>query len=474
MKRLPYIYSFAMIVCLMFMQTTSVTADDDIQVLTLDECIKIALEQNPGFKSANLLAQAAKYDYMAARAAFDPTLSVSLYDSGTHQMGQESNFLTGSFDVKKNLFTGGQWEMKLTSTRNKVPALYSSGVSFDNMFDLTYRHPLLEGADKSVVMSGLEIAKIGKTSEENRMLNSKRELLYQIKSTWYDVLKSEKAIDVAKLSLKEAQTLLEQTKAIYETGLISSYEVTASESGLASREEALLLSKTSHLNNLDKLKNHMGMPLFIEISVDGALESGEFEMPDFETVFNMAENNRPDLAQFNDAVKMAEVNLKIKSDSKKPSLFAVGQMGFAGQDTGFNDSFNNMEESVNWYLGLDYIVPLGKDREADAHFNQAQLRLETAKVNLQSVVDGIKLEVTLAIRNLETAKERIQVTSKGVDLQEEKLSREKARYELGLITSGDLLDYEEDLAIARLNLLESKADYLKAIAYLEYVSFSIQ
>lgn len=469
---IPFIYSFVMIVGLMFMQTASMASDENVLVLTLDECIEIALKENPGFKSANLLARTSEYDYMAASAAFDPTLSVSLYDSSVHASGEESNDLTGIFDIKKNLFTGGQWEMKLTSKRNNVPALYSSGESFENQFDLTYRHPLLEGAEKSVVMSGLEIAQIGKSSELNRMLNVKRELLYQIKGTWYDVLKSEQAIEVAKLSLQEAQTLLEQTQATYDVGFIASYEVTASESGLASREEALLLSKASFLNNLDRLKNHMGVPLFSEISVKGDLEAGEMEIPDFDSVFNMANENRPDLAQYNDAVKLAEVDLRIKTDSKKASLYAVGQVGLAGQDFSYNDSISNMDDNVNWYLGLDYIVPLGKNREAKAHFNQAELRLETAKVNLQSALDAIKLEITLAIRNLETAKARIQVTSKGVNLQEEKLSREKARYELGLITSGDLLDYEEDLAIARLNQLEAKADYLKAIAYLEYVTFT--
>lgn len=469
---IPFIYTFVMIFSLMFIQTSSVYADEDVLVLSLDECIEIALEQNTGFKSANLLALTAEYNYMAARAAFDPMLTASLYNSGTHSSGEESNYLTGIFDIQKNLFTGGQWNMKLTSRRNKVPALYSSGESFENQFDLTYRHPLLEGADRNVVMSGLEVAQIGKTSEFNRMLNVKRELLYQITGTWYDVLKSEKAIEVAKLSLKEAQTLLEQTQATYDVGFISSYEVTASESGLASREEALLLSKASFLNNLDRLKNHMGMPLFSEISIEGDLEADEIAIPDFDEVFNMAKENRPDLAQYNDSVKLAEVDLRISTDSKKASLYAVGQVGLAGQDLSYNDSISNMDENVNWYLGLDYIVPLGKNREAKARFNQAELKLETAKVNLQSALDAIKLEITLAIRNLETAWERIQVTSKGVNLQEEKLSREKARYELGLITSGDLLDYEEDLAIARLNLLEAKADYLKAIAYLEYVTFT--
>lgn len=443
------------------------------QVLTLDDCLDIVLENNPDLRSAELSAKTAEFDYQSALSIFDPILSIDLLESVTSTTGSDSNSLSGAFNIKKNVFTGGQWDFKYTTSRNRMPELYPTGALYQNQFDLAYSHPLLEGADNRVVKSGLEIAKISADIEWLQIDNVKRNLILQVKNNWYDALKAQNTIEVAELSLKEAKTLLETIQAQFDAGYKSAYEVTASESGLASREELLLLSKTDYLNQMDTLKNYLGMSLDTQIEVSGSLETEMIDIPDHSDVFEKAKANRPDLMQLEDTIRLAKINLHLAEDSKKATLFAIGQFGLNGQDFGFGKSIGNVDDTTNWYLGLNYSVPLGGNKSARAGYEQSKLRLEIAELQYQDSISDLELEVTLAIRNLVTAEERIGVTSKGVEFQKEKLESDKARYELGLITSGVLLDYEEDLATARLRDLESKADYLKVISYLEYVTNSV-
>jgi outer membrane protein TolC len=189
----------------------------------------------------------------------------------------------------------------------------------------------------------------------------------------------------------------------------------------------------------------------------------------YNSILQLAKENRPDLKQLQDSIELSKLDIKLYNDLVKASLAVVGQVGVQGEDLNLTGAVGDMN-NMSWYLGLNYSVPLGGNRKANSELKQAQYRLQAAQLSLDEKISSISLEITRALRNFETAKNRLDVTLKGVELQEEKLKQERERLELGLITSKDLLDFEEDLATARLAFLNARADYLKSVSYLEYVT----
>jgi outer membrane protein len=458
-------------------------ADENVKPFTLNDCISAAINNNLGLKNALASAERAEIENIISMAWFDPVLNANLSDSVTRRGGisfqsqvsggSMSKYLAGDVSVTQNLLTGANWTLKFESGRSEAQSLLTEGnvTSYASQTNLTYTHPLLEGSDSRVNRSGLETAKLNSSRQWHERDNRERELVFQVKKTFYDALETLNAINVSELSLEEAKTLLESTKAKKAAGKLSSYEVMAAESGLASREEALLISNTSYLNTLDTLKNLMGLPLDYQLVIEGSLESEILEIPSREMVYNSAIEKRPDIMQIREAIELTKIDVKMTADRIKSSLAMVGQVGLEGEDLEWSGSIDAMN-NLSWYLGLQYSIPLGGNRDAVGRYNQSLKQLESATLSLDESLNVLELETRQAIRNLSTAIERLKVTKKGVELQEQKLSMEKARFELGLITSGELLDFEEDLASARLSHIQAKTDYIKALAYIDYLTNS--
>lgn len=451
---------------------------------TLDDCIKAALASNLGLRGSDISTLSSELDFQVARSFFDPSFSANLANSITRRGGislesqisggSKSEFMSGDFEFSQQLFSGARWSVKYQADRSKADSVFTEGVpstAYASQTSLTYTHPLLEGSDTSVNKIGLLSSKIRNEQQQLLRENQARELVYQVKAGYYDILNSRESINVAELSLAEAENLLEFVKAQLEVGLVSSYEILSAESGLALREENLLMAKTDYLNNLDNLKNLMSFPLEKEIEIVGELKSIEIKPMDYDSILQLARENRPDLKQLHDSIELSKLDIKMNSDLVKASLALVGQVGVQGEDLNLSGAIGDMN-NLSWYLGLNYTVPLGGNRKANAELKQAQFRLQEAQLALEDKLSSISLEITRALRNLETAKNRLDVTLQGVELQEYKLKMEKERLELGLITSKDLLDFEEDLASARLRYLNARADYLKSVSYLEYVTHS--
>jgi len=71
------------------------------------------------------------------------------------------------------------------------------------------------------------------------------------------------------------------------------------------------------------------------------------------------------------------------------------------------------------------------------------------------------------VRQIETNQQRVDATTVAVDLAKERLRAEEEALDVGLSTSHDVLDYQEDLTIARGSYTQSVIDHILSIADLE-------
>ena len=81
--------------------------------------------------------------------------------------------------------------------------------------------------------------------------------------------------------------------------------------------------------------------------------------------------------------------------------------------------------------------------------------------------DQIALEVRQAVRALRTARQRITVTQSRVSSTQALLDSELIRYEVGISTAFQVLEFQEDLAEAQSQHLRAVVDYNQAAIGLE-------
>ena len=125
------------------------------------------------------------------------------------------------------------------------------------------------------------------------------------------------------------------------------------------------------------------------------------------------------------------------------------------------------EELRSWQVGLNFSMPLG-NRAARGDLRSSELRLHSQRATLNQLRESVRNEIRSAIRAIDLARTKMQVAKRGKQLAEERLQILLGRKEVGLATTRDVLQGEEDLALANTNRISSVADFNNAItSYLQ-------
>jgi outer membrane protein TolC len=133
-------------------------------------------------------------------------------------------------------------------------------------------------------------------------------------------------------------------------------------------------------------------------------------------------------------------------------------------DEEFDEAFDDIvdREAPTWQLGLTAEYPLG-NRAARGEHEKAQLERRQSEKESENLRLSIIVEVNKAARDIRTGLKRIEVTTKSVELAEESLKAERKKLEVGVSTSHDVLEFEEELADARRRAILARLEYAKGL-----------
>jgi outer membrane protein TolC len=132
------------------------------------------------------------------------------------------------------------------------------------------------------------------------------------------------------------------------------------------------------------------------------------------------------------------------------------------------ESIANLPEAqgYEWLVGLQFEYPLG-NRLAQNDLERRNLELRQARVDQRRVERTIVREIRQAVRNIETAIQRVEVARATVVLARTQLEAEQEKFRLGLSTSFNVLEFQEDLTRARSQEIQALSDYNVELARLD-------
>jgi outer membrane protein len=122
----------------------------------------------------------------------------------------------------------------------------------------------------------------------------------------------------------------------------------------------------------------------------------------------------------------------------------------------------------NYLIGLKIEFPLG-NRFAKSQYSKAKIEAARAVTLLRDLENTVINEVRESVRQVGTDTERVEAAKASLRLAQEKLKAEEKKYEVGLSTTHDLLEFQEDLARATSREAMARADYMKSLADLARV-----
>ena len=483
-KRSLYFFS-------LFLIPISVANANEPLSLTLQETIETVLKNNISISVQSYNSKINEQFIFEKEADFDPTVDFeftvgeetrqsasTLADSKTRDLDYDWDF-----SVSQKFVTGGDYELTMdnnknqsSSSRTSLNPIYSSDLA------LTVTQPLLKDFGIDLNKREIYIAKNDQKISDHQFTEKVIATIAETENIYWDLVFSIEDLKVKETSLQRARDLEKQVKAQVDVGTLAELEILQAKSNVASREERLLNAQNLIDDNGDNLKSILN---FSFDSEEGLKEIIPADSPVFEPgaensleeALKTALIHRPDLLAKKMELENRNIEAKYNENQTLPTLDLVGSLGLnglSGDSSTKNGSYDSaLSEAFStdfrlWQFGINLSYPLG-NRAAKSKLAIKRLEVAQLLLNIKDLEKTIVVEVREAHRQIKTDIKRVQATRVGRKLAEEKLNAEEKKFKVGLSTSFNVLEFQEDLAEEQSNEIKAVIDYNKSLNRLNQV-----
>lgn len=448
-------------------------------LLTVETCIRIALEKNFDIRISENDTKRAEQDVKIANAEFQPSFSVSTSDSFTTQV-RSANKLDGSAQplsnaqsnratVSQDLSTGGTVSVSTRLNRNFSNSTNSTiNPRYNASTTLNIRQPLLSGYGPAVSKARRRLSKI---SLEQAQLNFQATVLSIIngaESAYHSLVFAQEQRAVRKAALELAKNLLEENKAKEQTGIATSLDVLQAQVGVANATDRLLRAEKSVEDSQDRLLTIIGEDALIgeTLSVE-APDIGNPPMPEIDTTFTKVIENAPRYLTLLNQKQRREIELKRSKRNRLPSLNLNGDYALTGLEKSVLGAYDDVSEheSFNWQWSLSLDIPWGLNQKK-ADYMKAQIQLDSEEARASREKQRLIRDTRIAIRNITAAIDGAGIKQLATELSAKEFEMEKAKFDAGLSTGRRVLEAQQRMDESKVNELQSKIDLLNAYSSL--------
>ena len=100
-----------------------------------------------------------------------------------------------------------------------------------------------------------------------------------------------------------------------------------------------------------------------------------------------------------------------------------------------------------YLVGAQISIPIA-NADAKANYAQAKVNSEGARLSLEQLEEEITRQINESVNNLESFLKAIEARRIARELAEENVRNQQARYDVGLATTKDLIDFQDRLTQA--------------------------
>lgn len=440
----------------------SIAASADTRELSLDECLKIALSQNPTVQIADM--EITKSDYSRRETLGQLLPSVSFDGSYNRTLQKQVTYM--DFDAFGDMMPGAGGG---SGEGDEAPSGKSSSmddgfkVGRDNMYSLGFQASIPLVAPQLWAALKLSDIQIARSVEQARA--SRLDLINQVKNAYY-------ALQLAKDSKKVVQDSYDMaalTHDIYtkrlSVGDASEYEVLRTSVAMKNIEPELIQCDIAISRATLQLAILMGIDVNTDFTTTGDLTDYQ------DAMYDRTLSLTPDLTH-NTTLIMNEIDtrnlsqaLKVQKASLWPTLGLGGNYSWNSSSNG--SPFRNFRWTSYSMIGLSLSIPLYQGGQRYSRIRQAEIQLEQMSWTRQNLTRTLDMQARLAIENITLNVKQIASSQESVHEAERAHDIQQKSFDIGATTYLDLRDSELSLTRARLALLQAVYNYMIAGSDLE-------
>ncbi|MBX2863237.1 MAG: TolC family protein [Leptolyngbyaceae cyanobacterium MAG.088] len=328
----------------------------------------------------------------------------------------------------------------------------------DRELDLSLNQPLLRGSGRAVNTSQIEIARL---QEDNNRLTLRQRLILDITSgilTYHGLIRAQAALQIQQLSLATQQERRRSVAALVEAGRRAQFELVEIDANLAATKTNVLEAENALEQAQSNLLNLLDVSDTLEITIpDSSLANlntidRAFVMPSLEQLVAVAYIHRPDYQQLQSDLKIVKLEELVAVDNRRWNL-----------DLRANASTGDLSEAST-ELVLTHLLD---DESTKTALERNRVRQQQLNNDFERLNSDIRLEVEDQLRNVESARNRIEATRRARELAEKRLENVLALARAGRNRdSFEVLELQNAVVTAQNSEVNAAIDLADAIATL--------
>jgi TolC family type I secretion outer membrane protein len=402
-------------------QTPSV----DGQVLTLAQCIKVALDRNPDTRMSWQQSRAAAAGVGQARSGYLPSA---------------------------DLFAGASRSdpVTLDSPQDAGPSTtYDAGFSV--------RYLLFDGGERFAGLKGAEAELLDANFRHNAAL---QDVALGVEEAYYLLLAAAQIESLAEQTVRQTQSHVDVARARYENGIVSKSDVLRAETEQAEADLEMVRARSDVGIARGRLANVMGISPSESFEVaDLPEDPHRRELEDIKLLMAEAADDRPELRAALARVESSRAGVKAANARYWPE--ATLNAGYGWRDHTF------VPELDEWFVGVGVALPLfdGLHRENSIRRAKAVLGEKTAEYD--KLLQGVELEVWTAYSRLLEAGQAIDAAQALVLSAEENARLAEGEYKNGTGSIIEVTDAQTSRTSANVRLVQARLGWYTAMARVE-------
>lgn len=455
--------------------------------LDLRRAERLAIERNLDLRAQQDFTRAADAFVRGRYGIYNPRLEADLATGVTRDRVNlfflpenadldlnEVKYRRWDFSLIQRLPTGADIALDVNNRREDVLPSPQIDPAYISNWRLSLIQPLLRNFGREVTEQEILFAINDRQQEVENLRERAFFLVRDVRNAYFDVLRYRDNVLYRETSVELARQVLRENRARVDAGVLPPVENLEAEVGVHLRERELLDARRAYHDALDRLTLLLNASEQVEVSEEALLVSPL--QVDEEAGFLSALESRPDVRRRLREIERLELTQRIARNRTLPEVNLGANYGHSGLERSYGEDLEQLgsNDFRSWEVGLTFSYPLG-NTEARNELYRARHLLQGNRNLLGQLKEEIQKEIRAAVRDLDVNLKKIEVTDLATRLSAERLQTLIKRKEVGLATTRDVLEGEEDLAQARTDHIAALADYNAAVTeYLRATGFLLE
>jgi len=395
------------------------------KVLTLEEVVRIAIENHSSIKAAKFQIKAQDAVVHQQMAAYYPTITLN-NSYRTANVGGTSSTASKSFD-------------SLSSTANVSMTLYNFGK----------REGLVQSARDT-----LDATQYAYNATANN-------IVLAAKQAYYGVLQANALLRVNEDTVRDREVTLRQSQGFYDVGTKPKSDLTQAEANLYIAQANLITARNGVDVAWAGLRNAMGVDDFPQQPLAEDLLVTAFAMS-LDEAKKTAFAARPELLQFDALLKAQDQLIAVARRNHLPDFLFSSSYGKVNSDL----DAKLFPLQTAWQVQLNLNIPIFNGFQTTYQVQQALYTYYSIKEQQRLERQQVALQVEQNYLNLAATRDAVRANEAAVKAAKENLELHEGRYQVGYAPIVEVTDAQTTLTTAQTNYVNALISYKLAVAQL--------